>query len=40
MIKKKMAICLNYRHFEKKLRVVIVPQNHYLIKIFVVHPLS
>ena len=35
-----MVICLNYGHFEKKLRSVIVSQNHYLNKIFDVHPLK
>ena len=34
-----MLICLNYRHFEKELRSVIVSQNHYLNQILVVHPL-
>ena len=34
-----MVICLNYRHFEKKLRSVIVSQNDYLNNIFDVHPL-
>ena len=35
-----MVICLNNGHFEKKLRSVIVSQNHYLNKIFDVHPLT
>ena len=35
-----MVICLNYRHFENKLRSVIVSQNHYLNQILDVHPLS
>ena len=34
-----MVICLNYMNFEKKLRSVIVSENHYLNKIFDVHPL-
>ena len=34
-----MVICQTYRHFAKKLRSVIVSQNHYLNKIFDVHPL-
>ena len=34
-----MVICLNNGHFEKKLRSVIESQNHYLNKIFDVHPL-
>ena len=37
---KKLVICLNYGHFEKKLRSMIVSQNHYLNYIFDVHPLS
>ena len=36
---KKLVICLNYGHFEKKMRSVIVSQNHYLKKILDVHPL-
>ena len=36
---KKMVICLNYRHFENKLRSVIVSENHYLNQILDVHPL-
>ena len=35
-----MVICLNYGHFEKKLRSVIVSQNHYLNRILDIHPLS
>ena len=35
-----MVICLKYKHFEKKLRSVIVSQNPYLNKIFDVHPLA
>ena len=34
-----MVICLNYGHFEKKLRSMIVSQNHYLNQILDVHPL-
>ena len=34
-----MVICQNYGHFGKKLRSVIVSQNHYLNKILDVHPL-
>ena len=37
---KKLVICLNYGHFEKKLRSVIVSQNHYLNQILDVHPLA
>ena len=37
---KQLVICLNYRHFKNKLRSVIVSQNHYLNKIFDVHPLK
>ena len=36
---KQMVICLNYGYFKNKLRSVIVSQNHYLNKIFDVHPL-
>ena len=35
-----MVICQNYRHFAKKLRSLIVSQNHFLNKILDVHPLS
>ena len=35
-----MVICLNYGHFEKLLRSVIVSQNHYLNQILDVHPLT
>ena len=34
-----MVICQNYGHFEKKMRSVIVSQNHYLNQILDVHPL-
>ena len=37
---KKIVIFLNYRHFEKKFRSVIVSQNHYINKIFDVHSLG
>ena len=37
---KKLVICPNYGHFEKKLRSVIVSQNHYLNQILDVHPLE
>ena len=37
---KKLVICQNYGHFQKKLRSVIVSQNHYLNKMFDVHPLT
>ena len=33
-----MVICLNYGHFEKKLRSVIVSQNDYPNQILDVHP--
>ena len=36
----KLVICQNYGHFAKKLRSVIVSQNHYLNKILDVHPLQ
>ena len=35
-----MVICLNYGHFENKLRSVIISQNHYLNQILDVHPLK
>ena len=35
-----MVICLNYRHFENKLRSVIVSQIYYINQILDVHPLS
>ena len=39
MIKKKLVICQNYRHFSKQLRSVMIFQNHYLNQILYVHPL-
>ena len=35
-----MVFCLNYGHFEKKWRSVIVSQNHYLNQFLDVHPLK
>ena len=35
-----MVICLNYGHFEKKLKSVIISQNHYLNQILDVYPLN
>ena len=35
-----MVACVNYGHFEKKFRSVIVSQNYYLNQIFDVHPLE
>ena len=35
-----MVICLNYGHFEKKMRSVIVSKNHYLNQILDIHPLT
>ena len=37
---KNWSFTLNYGHFEKKFKSVIVFQNHYLNKIFDVYPLS
>ena len=34
-----MVICLNYGHLKKKLRSVIVSQNHYINQNLDVHPL-
>ena len=34
-----MVICLIYEHFEKKIRSVIISQNHYLNQILDIHPL-